>query len=384
MPELFIDQPEQLVAFAASIKSSPWLALDTEFIREKTYFPRLCLLQISDGNTAACIDPLALTDLTPLLEVLFDTSITKVFHAAGQDLEIFYNEWKQLPQPLFDTQPAAALLGYGEQIGYAGLIQKALNVNLPKDHSRTDWARRPLSKEQLRYALDDVIYLGQAYQKMLQQLESLGRLNWLQNDFAHLSDEKTYIPDPMSMWKKVKGRQHMRGVKLAVLQQLGAWREQQAVRRNLPRRWVLKDEVMLDLARHIPQTPAKMESIRGLEPGMIRRDGDSLLQLLESASKLPRDQWPSDVFAQDHLTPEQEAMSDLLHCALRLLAAENNMSAAAITSKKQLQALVQGERNLALMRGWRKTVAGDLLLDLLDGKRQVIVEKGSPVLTQPA
>ena len=176
MPELFIDQPEQLAAFAASIKSSSWLALDTEFIREKTYFPRLCLLQISDGETSACIDPLAVADLSPLLEVLFDTRITKVFHAAGQDLEIFYNEWQRLPLPLFDTQPAAALLGYGEQIGYAGLIQKTLDIDLPKDHSRTDWARRPLGKEQLRYALDDVIYLGQAYQKILRKLEQLGRL----------------------------------------------------------------------------------------------------------------------------------------------------------------------------------------------------------------
>ncbi len=381
MSELFIDQPEQLTAFVARIKSSPWLALDTEFIREKTYFPRLCLLQISDGNTAACIDPLALTDLTPLLEVLFDTSITKIFHAARQDLEIFFNEWQRLPLPLFDTQPAAALLGYGEQIGYAGLIQKTLNIDLPKDHSRTDWARRPLGKEQLRYALDDVIYLGQAYEKMLLQLESLGRLDWLDNDFAQLSDEKTYTPDPMNMWKKAKGRQHLKGVKLAVLQQLAAWREQQAVKRNLPRRWVLKDEVMIDLARHMPQSLAKMESIRGLESGMIRRYGDSLLELLESAKALPRDQWPSDDFSQDKLTPEQEAMSDLLYCALRLLAATNNMSAAAITSKKQLHALIQGERELTLMRGWRKTVAGDPLLDLLNGKRQIVVENGNPVLT---
>lgn len=383
MPELFIDQPEQLAEFAASIKSSPWLALDTEFIREKTYFPRLCLLQISDGETSACIDPLAITDLSPLLEVLFDTRITKVFHAAGQDLEIFFNEWKQLPQPLFDTQPAAALLGYGEQIGYAGLIQKTLNIDLAKDHSRTDWARRPLGKEQLRYALDDVIYLGQAYQKMLRKLENLGRVSWLENDFARLSDEKNYIPDPMSMWKKIKGRRHLTGVKLAALQQLASWREQQAIKRNLPRRWVLKDDPMLDLARHMPQSLAKMESIRGLEPGIIRRYGDSLLQLLQTASQLPREQWPRDNFTPDQLTPEQEAMGDLLYCALRLLAATNNMSAAAIAGRKQLQALIQGERDLALMRGWRKTVAGDPLLDLLNGKRQVISRNGTLMLTQP-
>lgn len=382
MQEVFIDQPAQLSAFVSDIKSSPWLALDTEFIREKTYFPKLCLLQISNGKTAACIDPLAITDLSPLLEVLFDPAITKIFHAAGQDLEIFFNEWKRLPTPLFDTQPAAALLGYGEQVGYASLIQKTLGIDLPKNHSRTDWSRRPLDKGQLRYALDDVIYLEQAYRKMYQQLENLGRLSWLENDFAQLVDEKSYTVDPMNMWKKVKGRQHLKGIKLAALQQLASWREQQAVKRNLPRRWVLKDEVMIDLARHLPKNQTKMESIRGLEPGMIRRNGDAWLQLLETANKLPGDQWPIDNRPAGSLTAEQNAMSDLLHCALRLVAARQKMSPAAISSKKQLEALVRGERDLLLMRGWRKEVAGETLLDVLNGKRRIIVEQGKPILVR--
>lgn len=318
-----------------------------------------------------------------MLEVLFDPGTTKIFHAAGQDLEIFFNEWKRLPSPLFDTQPAAALLGYGEQIGYANLIQKTLNVDLPKDHSRTDWSRRPLGEGQLRYALDDVIYLGQAYQKIHQQLENLGRLGWLENDFAQLCDERNYTADPMNMWKKVKGRQHLKGVKLAALQQLAAWRERQAIKRDLPRRWVLKDEVMIDLARRLPQNQSKIDSIRGLEPGMIRRNGDNWLQLMETASKLPRDQWPIDNRRAGSMTPEQNAMSELLHCALLLLAASQKMSPAAITSKKQLEALVMGERDLPLMRGWRKEVAGDALLDLLNGKRQIVVGHGKLVLAPP-
>ncbi len=381
MQELFIDQPAQLEAFAADIKSSPWLALDTEFIREKTYYSRLCLLQISNGKVAACIDPLAIPDLDPLLEVLFDESITKIFHAAGQDLEIFFDNWKRLPIPLFDTQPAAALLGYGEQIGYAGLIHNSLGIDLPKNHSRTDWSRRPLGQGQLRYALDDVIYLGQAYEKMLQQLEDLGRMNWLENDFKRLSDAQNYVPDPMSMWQKVKGLQHLKGLKLAALQQLAAWREEQAIHRNLPRRWVLKDEIMLDLARHMPQTLDKMGTIRGLESGMIRRHGEDWLQLLKNAASLPKEQWPSDKLRAGKLNPAQEAMCDLLQCGLRLLATEQNMSPAAIASKKQLEALIRGERNMALMQGWRKTVAGDSLLDLLHGKRQIRVEKGRAVLS---
>ncbi len=383
MQELFIDQAAQLTAFVSDIKSSPWLALDTEFIREKTYFPRLCLLQISNGQTAACIDPLAITNLTPLLNILFDPAIIKVFHAARQDLEIFFHEWNCLPSPLFDTQPAAALLDYGEQIGYSGLIQKTLNIDLPKDHSRTDWSRRPLGRGQLRYALDDVIYLGQAYQKIHRQLNSLGRLSWLDNDFCRLSDKKTYIPEPMNMWKKIKGRKHLGGIKLAALQQLAAWREHQAMQRNLPRRWVLKDEAMIDLARHMPKNLNKMASIRNLQPGMVHRHGDSWIELLKTASKLPKDQWPSEYHSRGSLSPEQNAMSDLLHCALRLLAGSQNMSPSAIAGKKQLEALILGERDLALMRGWRKSVAGDQLLGLLNGERQIIVENGTPVLSQP-
>jgi len=225
MQEQFIDRPEQLATFVEAMHGARWLAVDTEFIRERTYFPRLCLIQIASEEIAACIDPLKIEDLSPLKALLLDPGITKVFHAARQDLEIFLHIWGELPTPIFDTQPAAALLGIGDQVGYGNLIQQVLGINLAKDHSRTDWSRRPLQKAQMRYALDDVIYLGQAYRKMRRQLEEQGRLEWLEAEFESLADPATYALEPMAMWQRVKGRQHLKGVRLAILQQLARARE---------------------------------------------------------------------------------------------------------------------------------------------------------------
>ena len=211
MQEKIVDTPSELIALCEQLRDSEWLALDTEFIREKTYYPRLCLIQVCNGDVAACVDPLKLSDLQPMLDILYDGRILKVLHAARQDLEIFLHDHHRLPMPVFDTQPAAALLGHGDQIGYANLVKLLLNVQLPKDQSRTDWSRRPLEAQQLRYALDDVIYLGELYLHMRGHLFDRERLQWLAADFATLADPRTYFPDPQGMWKRIKGRQVLRG-----------------------------------------------------------------------------------------------------------------------------------------------------------------------------
>lgn len=381
MQELFIDTPEQLQELAAELAASDWLAVDTEFIRERTYLPRLCLIQICDGRTAACIDPLALKDLAPLKTLLLDPNIVKVFHAARQDQEIFLNEWGELPSPVFDTQPAAALLGLGDQVGYGNLIQQLLKVELAKDHSRTDWSRRPLEKAQLRYALDDVIYLGQAYLKIHRQLEKLGRLEWLEPEFETLVSPATYALEPMTMWQRVKGRQHLRGVRLAVLQALAAWREEQALARNLPRRWVLKDEVLLEMARRSPKTLAELGGIRGLEPGVIRNHGETLLQLIAEASQRPKSDWPVEKARPKRLTAQEEATVDLLSSALRLIADQAGLSPQAIASRKDLQALLQTPEQAILLKGWRRKLAGEPLQQLLSGHHQIVIDDGIPALT---
>ncbi|WP_456378069.1 ribonuclease D [Thiolapillus sp.] len=376
MQELFIETTEQLQDFAHAVADSPWLAVDTEFLRERTYFPQLCLIQVANEDVAAAIDPLAITDLAPLQELLMNPCIEKVFHAARQDMEIFLHAWDALPRPLFDTQPAAALLRLGDQVGYGKLIQQVLKTELPKDHSRTDWSRRPLDKAQLRYALDDVIYLGQAYLKMKSQLEKLQRLTWLDAEFAALADPQTYSLEPMEMWKKVKGRQHLNGIKLAILQALAAWREQQALAKNLPRRWILKDDVLLELARRSPKTLPELEHIRGIDGGFMRKNGDAVLEQIRQALQLPKDQWPKDKRPAARPSPEQEAVLDLLGAALRLIAHAAGLSPQVIASRKDLLALLNNDSQIPLLQGWRRSLAGEPLLELLAGQRQLLMERG--------
>ncbi len=376
MQERFIETAQQLEEFTHTVADSPWLAVDTEFLRERTYFPQLCLIQVANDEVAAAIDPMAIADLAPLQELLMNPRIEKVFHAARQDMEIFLNAWNTLPQPLFDTQPAAALLGLGDQVGYGKLIQQVLKTELPKDHSRTDWSRRPLDKAQLRYALDDVIYLGRAYLKMKSQLEKMHRLAWLEAEFASLANPQTYSLEPMEMWKKVKGFQHLKGVKLAVLQALAAWREQQALAKNLPRRWILKDDVLLELARRSPKTVPELERIRGVDGGFLRKNGEAVLKRIQQALQLPKDQWPKDKRPATRPDPEQEAVLDLLGAALRLIAHEAGLSPQVIASRKDLLALLNGESQTPLLQGWRKSLAGEPLRELLAGQRQLSMEQG--------
>lgn len=196
MQECYIETADELAVFCGKIAPSAWLALDTEFIREKTYYPQLCLLQISNGTVAACIDPLKLNSLEPLLEIIMNPAIVKIFHAGRQDLEIFHHQWQRVPGPVFDTQLAAALLGLGEQIGYANLVKQLLGVELSKSHTRADWSLRPLQEGQLRYALDDVVYLGRLYTELRTRLAEKDRLNWMTEEFEQLADNTTYAVDP--------------------------------------------------------------------------------------------------------------------------------------------------------------------------------------------
>jgi ribonuclease D len=381
MQESFVDTPEALNDLCRALHGSEWLAIDTEFIRERTYYPRLCLIQVCNGEIAACIDPLQLDDIQPLLDLLFNGSILKVLHAARQDLEIFWHDWQQFPLPLFDTQPAAALLGHGDQIGYANLVQQVLGVELPKDQSRTDWSARPLDPQQVRYALDDVIYLGQLYLHMRGSLSDKERLQWLAADFAALANPATYQPDPREAWKKVKGRQHLRGRQLAVLQALAQWRELQARERDLPRKWLLKDDLMVELCRRLPRDLEALARIRGMDAGLVRREGRQLLQLIADACQMDKSEWPVEKRRPTPLTPQQEAMVDLLSAALRLLADRHQLSPQAIATHKDLQKLVRNDPDCALLEGWRNSVAGSPLQKVMRGEIKLLNLDGELVLS---
>ena len=378
MQRRFIDKGDDLLRLCEQLDSASHLALDTEFLREKTYYPRLCLLQVCGAGVAACIDVLALDDLSPFLDLLNRQDKVKVWHAARQDLEIFHHLWGLLPEPLFDTQLAAAVLGIGDQLGYASLVQQVLGVELPKDQSRSDWCRRPLDQMQLSYAYDDVIYLEQIFLEFARRLDETGRTGWLSEDFALLVEPGTYITEPRDAWLRVKGRQQLRGVRMAVLQAVAAWREQQAMMRDKPRRWVLKDEVMVDIARRRPASVQDLARIRGLDERTLNRDGDALLAAVRQGLAVPKEAWPQDRVPPP-LSVDQEVAVDLLAAVVRQVANEQKVTPAALAARGDLVKLVAGVDG-ALSHGWRRALIGDVLLGVLNGEQTLVLRDGKPVL----
>ena len=373
---LYIDSPDALASLCEQLKGNTWLCLDTEFIREKTYYPQLCLIQVSTPDIIACIDPLAIKDLSPLSSLLADPGVNKVFHAASQDLELFYHLNETVPAPLFDTQVAASLMGLGDQIGYAGMVKEMLGVSLDKSHSRTDWSQRPLEPEQIRYAADDVRYLRDCYLQQLQWLTEKDRLDWLEDDFAKLTDPDRYQPVPENTWMRVKGIQKLRPQHLVVLKALAAWRENRAISSNRPRRWILKDEVLFEMARRSPKRVEELSRVRGLEERQISKHGEEWIQLIDQAQQLPKSEWP-ELASRKRLSPEQETIADLLMAGLRLFAQEASISPQAIATRKDIEALVSGNRELGLLQGWRMELVGRELLDLLDGRSGLTIENGA-------
>jgi len=375
MTALYIDTPEQLAALCQQLRQHDWLTLDTEFLREKTYRPRLCLLQVANPDVIACVDPLAVEDLSPLLDVLYEPGITKVLHAAHQDLEILFELRGALPAPIFDTQIAATLLGHGEQIGYGNLVKAELGLELEKAHARADWCHRPLDAAQLDYAADDVRHLREVYLRQRAQLAELGREQWLQPDFDELSDPARYRNPPEQAWQRVKGSNRLKGVQLAVLQALAAWREEQAQHSNRPRRWVIKDEVLLDMAKQMPQALDKLRRIRGLEDNTVQRHGETLLRLIGEAKQRPKAQWPQ-AKSGTRLPPEQEPLVDMLMALLRDLCQRQRISPSAVAGRRELEMMLMGERDIPLLHGWRASIAGDALQALLRGELALRVEDG--------
>lgn len=371
----YVDDQAELPRVCAELEQAPYLCLDTEFMREKTYYPRLCLLQVASPDAVFCIDPLRIDDLSPLLDLIYRHDILKVLHAAKQDLEIFFHLRAPVPAPVYDTQIAAALLGNNDQVGYGALVQQELGITLDKAHTRTDWSQRPLDAGQLRYAADDVIYLRQIYTRQRKALERLGRQEWLREDFEALSDPAQYASDPEQSWQRVKEAKRLKPAQLGVLQRLAAWRERRAMDLNRPRRWILRDEVLVELARRGPTTLAAMERIRGLEKNQIERLGQDWLREIEAGRALPADQLPS-AEPRQALSPEQEALVDAMMAVLRLRAASESLSPSMLANRATLAQLALGNRDVEVLRGWRGALVGKELQQLLDGALWLGTEQG--------
>ncbi|MGR8933626.1 MAG: ribonuclease D [Gammaproteobacteria bacterium] len=374
----YIDTAEQLEVLCKQLADTPWVAVDTEFLREKTYYPQFCLMQLATPDWVACVDPLALPCLEKLFDALFRPDLLKIFHSARQDLEIFYLLTGKLPTPLFDTQLAAPLLGFQENPGYGMLVSSFLNINLTKAHTRTDWSQRPLSAEQLRYAADDVIYLGQIYQIMARQLSELGRSDWLNEDFAQLARAESYQTLPKDAWLKIRGKNKLTGRQLSVLQALAEWREHTAQQENRPRNWLLRDDLLIDVAKLQPENIDALCSVRGMNERIAKRYGTALCQLIGKA----RQQAP--VKLNDHeklpkLTQQQEAVLDILTAIVRLRAEENAMNPVSLATRKDLEMLLAGFPNSSLLHGWRYSMVGRELAEILQG-RQALKIDGSTVV----
>jgi len=372
---LYIDTSEALIELCAELRKRPYIAIDTEFLRERTYRPELCLVQIKHEELLACIDTIAITEMDSLVELLTDERVVKVFHAASQDLEIFYMLCKAVPKPIFDTQIAAPLLGYNEQIGYGNLVNEHLNIELAKSHTRADWTRRPLPKNQINYALDDVIYLEQLYVDMKAQLDKLGRTPWLQPEFAEWEKPEKYDQPAGERWKKVRNIQRYKGPVLAVIQALAAWREIKAREQNLPRNWLLKDDVLLTLAQQAPDSDKELGHIRSLDRKTRERFGAELLKIIAEAKTTQPEPLPPFVKKQK-LNPANLARMQLLNAWVHQRANELNIAPGLLVPQKMLEKMVTGDGRSAL-RGWRDPLLGAELASLLEGKVAVVCgEKG--------
>ncbi len=368
MDLVYIDSNQALAIACDTIRLSKAVCIDTEFHRETTYYPELALIQISNGEKTYCIDPLCVTDFAPFISLLTNHNVTKVLHASQQDLEIFHNLFKTLPSPLFDTQIAAGLLGFGDQIGYAALIKKVLNIELDKSQSRTDWLKRPLSNEQLLYAANDVYYLAKAYPEIVKKLDSLGRLEWLKGDFSTLCEPGSYRINTSTIWKKVKGNQKLHGIQLAILQALAAWREEKAEARNRPRRRIVPDEALIDIARQKPDSADKIMRLRSMGKSRLSaEDASQLLGRMNNALRMSKEHWPKHV-KRHKLNLREEALVDALTAILKLKADEHQITPLNLANRKDLENLLQGEDDIPLLQGWRYAHAGQAIQAYLEGK----------------
>jgi ribonuclease D len=340
---------------------APWLSVDTEFMRERTYYPELCLVQLGTPDAIYCVDMLAVEDTTPVRELLGVADNIKVFHAARQDLETLWPACGGPASPLFDTQIAAALCGHDEQIGYGSLVQTLLDVDLPKEQQRTDWARRPLDDAQLEYAANDVRYLCQVYPRLVDSLESLGRLAWAQEDSARLLDPSLYHIEPEKAYLRVKQGHTLVPAQQQVLRELATWREETAQNSNRPRGWIARDPVLLYLAQTCPRSAAALERVRGLDEGIRKRHGEAIVQAI--ARGLGHE--PRRLFVRtEPLDTAQTQRRERMQALVQERASELGIHPPVIATRRDLDTLVRGGEQTPVLTGWRRQVVGEALLEI--------------------
>jgi ribonuclease D len=381
---VYLHDTAALREFCERARAYGRIALDTEFMREKTYWARLCLIQVAVGEECAIVDPFEATDLTPLFEVLADESVVKILHAGSQDLELFFRLSGSASGPIFDTQVAATLAGFPSQVGYARLVQDLFDVAIDKSDTFTDWSRRPLTPAQIEYALNDVLYLDRAWLQLTERLNTGDRLTWLADDFAKMSDPATYEVVPEQQFRRLKRISSLSRRQLGVLQQVAAWREREAMRRDLPRKWVVGDETLVEIARRRPETAAALGEIRGLNVRALADGVPALFEAVRAGMATPEDDLPR-IDHKPRAIVDIDGVVELMGALVRMRASEHGIAVPLLANRADLERLASGDRDgNPLLAGWRKAIVGDELCSLVDGALALSVADGKIVVKRAA
>lgn len=370
---MYISNPDELADFCDRASRCKAIAVDTEFLRERTYYPRLCLVQVGLPDEVDIIDPLLIDDLGPLAELFGDDRIVKVFHACSQDLEVLFDHLGSVPTPVFDTQVAASFLGHRTQLGYGPLVQAYTGVHLAKAEALTDWSRRPLDPEQLQYAEDDVRYLPGIYQEMLDELVRTDRLGWVERELDEVLDPRQFERRPEDAYLHLKRSKTLTRKQLGVAREVCAWREETAASRDVPRRWILSDDVVVEVCRRSPKTVDRLRRIRGME-SLSAQDAAAIVEAVLQGLSCASDELPP---RRHHQRPsvEAESVADLMNAVLKLKSDESGIAPQVIATRDDLLDFISGGGG-RLSRGWRYDLVGSLLERLLAGEVGLTVREG--------
>jgi ribonuclease D len=364
-----ITNSTDLIQFCENAAQSTYITVDTEFVRETTYWPQLCLIQVGLEDQAVAIDPLAKDiDLSPFFELLQNPKVIKVFHSARQDIEIFYHLTGKIPEPLFDTQIAAMVCGFGESVAYDILVGRYTKVSIDKSSRYTHWAQRPLTEKQLTYALGDVIYLRPVYEKLFAKILEEDRLHWLEDELAILKDPGTYAMDPYAMWQKIRVRSPKPRM-LSILREIAAWREISAQKRNVPRARIMKEETMIELAAASPQSLHELGRMRGISHDFIEKgEGKHILSLIEKAHSLPLEDCPQ-VKREGGSPPGASALVEMLKLLLKIKSEKYHVAQKLLATTSDLEEIARSENpQVPALEGWRHEIFGKAALALKSGK----------------
>jgi ribonuclease D len=371
-----IDSTQALAAACARLATQPFVAVDTEFMRETTFFPKLCLIQMASDEDMLLVDPLAPDlDLAPFFALMNDPSVTKVFHSCRQDLEIIWLKGRTIPTPLFDTQVAAMVCGYGDQVSYEQLVNDLAKARVDKSSRFTDWSRRPLSEAQTAYALSDVTHLRVVYKRLVEDLEASGRRHWLDEEMAVLTSPATYENSPEDAWRRHAGRVR-KPRDLAVLKELAAWRDLEAREKDVPRARIMKDDALVELALAAPRSIEAMAQLRSVPRGFERsRSGALVLTAIERAFAIPADQLP--VIPRERARPSAGATLDLLKVLLKAIAEKERVAPRIIASSDDLEAIaLDDDADVPPLHGWRRELFGAQALALKHGELALCMSRG--------